>query len=345
MLNKIGMPAQEKFSDSSASSIDKHIFFRRPMTIFPSTPQEYKLDVSDLFKIPNMSINVKHNSLDRITRIPYKNVVDKHLKTHRKAILCWFEFENKNPRNFIITDGYHLSRKFSTINLNLIGPASKIHWFVQKKGVGPFRLFLTSHSSEEGAITGQKCLKSMEKNASATSFNRVADKFFFGKGVDKDKNKASVIYRHAAKLGSSSALGNLSRNYYYGNGVNQDYALAVDYGEKSAQKGHRKAQYILGLCYRNGNGVPKDEENAIHYLTQSANQEYASAQYVLSQIYNEKKLYTLQTLYRKLAAHKGHQQAMKEGGHKSTLKNNKTKATNEIVKTLCNLAIIFEEGK
>lgn len=77
------------------------------------------------------------------------------------------------------------------------------------------------------------------------------------------------------------ALYNLGERYYLGRGVPVDEQKAVEFYIKSAEKGNPKAQYKLGVCYEYGRGIPKDDSRAIYWYTKASAQYYPYALYKL----------------------------------------------------------------
>ena len=51
--------------------------------------------------------------------------------------------------------------------------------------------------------------------------------------------------------------------YYRGKGVPQDFQKAAEWYQKAAEQGHAKAQFNLGVMYANGEGVSQNYEEAV----------------------------------------------------------------------------------
>lgn len=101
----------------------------------------------------------------------------------------------------------------------------------------------------------------------------------FGRGTEKDTQKAAMWYRKAADLGHDGAMTSLGLLYVKGDGVNQDFAEAVKLLSQAAAKGNSNAQYNLALRYAKGEGVLQDTARAFELYLDSAKQNNVLAQY------------------------------------------------------------------
>lgn len=114
---------------------------------------------------------------------------------------------------------------------------------------------------------------------------QLANYFYDGNGVEKDKTAAVLWYRKAAEQGHAKAQYYLGYSYAYGRGVPEDKAEAVRWYQKAAQQGYARAQYRLGVCYEFGTGVAMDSAKAAALYRSAAEQNDADAQYCLSRCY------------------------------------------------------------
>ncbi len=73
-----------------------------------------------------------------------------------------------------------------------------------------------------------------------------------------------ILQKQAIK-GEISAQYKLANCYYYGRGINQDYSKAVHWYKKAADKNNSIAQFNLALCYDLGLGIKKDKLMAFKY--------------------------------------------------------------------------------
>ncbi len=73
----------------------------------------------------------------------------------------------------------------------------------------------------------------------------------------------------------------LAERYYFGCGVNQDYIRAFEYNKLAAEKGEIGAQYKLGYQYYYGFGVEPDIRKGFEFVKRAADQGFAYAQFWL----------------------------------------------------------------
>ena len=123
------------------------------------------------------------------------------------------------------------------------------------------------------------------ENENASAEIALADCYFFGKGIEQDKEKAHEIYEKYAILGIAEAQYNLAYDYFFAICVDKDYKKAVEWYEKSANQGYVKAQNNLGFCYGKGYGVEKNLEKEVEWYIKSANQGNKMAQCNLAKCY------------------------------------------------------------
>ncbi len=85
----------------------------------------------------------------------------------------------------------------------------------------------------------------------------------WGKGVERDLEKAADWYRRAADKGFEPAQLNLAFMYLDGQGVAQDLVEAARWFEMATLQRNPVAQYQLALLLDEGRGVPADRERAL----------------------------------------------------------------------------------
>lgn len=139
----------------------------------------------------------------------------------------------------------------------------------------------------------------------------------FGRGIERDPEKAKYWYQKAAHRGHAEAQFNLAwlleqslqfdqafhwyreaaaqglakaqravaLMYGEGRGVARNDTAAARWCELAARQGHREAQYDLGVAYDMGKGVERDLSKAIEWWTRAARQGHPNAQYNLGVIY------------------------------------------------------------
>lgn len=112
------------------------------------------------------------------------------------------------------------------------------------------------------------------------------NKYYFGKGVEKDYKKAFAIFKNLADNKEHlKAMEALCYMYYYGKGIDVDYELARKYCEKVEQKNSKCSRNIfqfLGEIYFGGLGVEADYIKAKTYFEKALNDKYDDTYYKLA---------------------------------------------------------------
>lgn len=103
--------------------------------------------------------------------------------------------------------------------------------------------------------------------------------YHYGKGVDKDENKAISLLKLAIDMGSEEACFELAILYLIGEGVTQSYKNHFDLMLKSAELGSVEALYQVGFCYEEGRGVSKDLKKAFDWYMKGAQKKHGFCQY------------------------------------------------------------------
>ncbi|MDE6577277.1 MAG: hypothetical protein K2K58_03800, partial [Muribaculaceae bacterium] len=89
--------------------------------------------------------------------------------------------------------------------------------------------------------------------------------YYYGKGCEKDDNKAFQCYRKAAEAGNCEAQYEVGVCYRQGEGCEQNFLKAIEWYEKAIAKGNTKAMVNCGILYDNGLGVETDPKKASYY--------------------------------------------------------------------------------
>lgn len=178
---------------------------------------------------------------------------------------------------------------------------------------------LLSSESEEESIALYK--KAAEMGLISAQLE-LAEKFGYGRGVEKDEVKAVEWYKKAAEQGDATAQNSLGVCYYNGTGVEKDIAKAVEWFRKAAEQGDATAQCNLGVCYANGRGVEKDETIAVEWYKKAAGQGHARAEFLLAGYFEKgiimgKNLEVAKMLYSKAVKRniKGAKEALERVNH------------------------------
>ena len=91
--------------------------------------------------------------------------------------------------------------------------------------------------------------------------------------------------KEKAEQGDPLAQNNLSMKYYYGTGMEQDKEKAFEWVLQSAKQGFAPAQHAVAVMHLKGTGVEQDKEKAFEWMLQSAKQGNAPAQHTIAQMY------------------------------------------------------------
>lgn len=99
----------------------------------------------------------------------------------------------------------------------------------------------------------------------ADALNNLGDRYFYGKGVDKEPSVAVKFYRLAADMGQTWAQYSLGWCLLNACGIEKNAPVAVSCFMRAA-KTHADAAYCLGRCYEEGLGVgDSDIREALKY--------------------------------------------------------------------------------
>ncbi len=118
---------------------------------------------------------------------------------------------------------------------------------------------------------------SPEPAASAKATYQRAVKYYLGKGVTKDFQRAFLLFKEAADQGYPSAQHMTGVCYEYGRGTRKDLEEAFRYYLLGAKSGNVKAQFKVGAFYWFGKGRKKDFTKAVAWYSRSADQGFGPA--------------------------------------------------------------------
>ncbi|MGD0465324.1 MAG: ankyrin repeat domain-containing protein [Gammaproteobacteria bacterium] len=96
----------------------------------------------------------------------------------------------------------------------------------------------------------------------------------------RDQNSLDMKYK-------SLAIYNVGVMYFYGRGVQENKQLALELVQKAAEFGVAEANWRLGQMYQLGEGVAQNNEKAYKHYLLAANQGHADAQFNLGKMYFE----------------------------------------------------------
>ena len=90
-------------------------------------------------------------------------------------------------------------------------------------------------------------------------------KFYFGKDVPVNYNKAHTYFKKSAKEDFAPAQYNLGIMYLNSQGVEKDIQKTISYFMLASDQGYVNAQVQLGNLYFNGEEMPKDMDKALSF--------------------------------------------------------------------------------
>lgn len=85
-------------------------------------------------------------------------------------------------------------------------------------------------------------------------------------------------YQEAAERGDAYAQFHLGECLEFGRGIEKNKRKATEWYRKSAQQGYAEAQFKIGFCLEEGLGVPEDKNEAVRWYQKAARQNHSDAQ-------------------------------------------------------------------
>ena len=143
--------------------------------------------------------------------------------------------------------------------------------------------------------------------ARAARYDREAEAYFYGRGVETNRVEAVHLYRKAAELGNPDAAASLARCLLRGTGCGKDPAEAVAWYGRAAEMENVYAQDGLAFCYLNGIGVPRDEKTGFEWARKAAEKGFPASECMVGECFlsgrgvekdDEKALFWLQSAVR-----------------------------------------------
>ena len=128
---------------------------------------------------------------------------------------------------------------------------------------------LSSEDVHEYEIKDAAQLEDLADQGDAGAATELAERYFWGNGVEKDEHRAAIWLRRAAASMYPTAQFMLGQLYILGKGVEQDYQKAFELTEKAANQGYAIAKSTLGEMLYNGEGCEKDTIRAVALLEES----------------------------------------------------------------------------
>ena len=128
----------------------------------------------------------------------------------------------------------------------------------------------------------------MVNSGDVNAINELGYRYFYGEGVEKNKEKAFQLYNDASKKGSIKAKFNLAMCYYNGDGTERNATLSFDILKEFAEKHNDyRSYYYLGEIYFWGDLGKIDYEKAYFYYNESLkiNPDYLKAKFCIAYAY------------------------------------------------------------
>lgn len=108
-----------------------------------------------------------------------------------------------------------------------------------------------------------------------------------GQPAPEQRNISGVVTEimNAAEKGDAEAQFYLGERYYFGRGLPQDYEKAATWFLRSAEQGYSEAQWYIGKLYYRGEGVLKDLRQARSWFERCVDLEQAECYSSLGEMY------------------------------------------------------------
>lgn len=124
-------------------------------------------------------------------------------------------------------------------------------------------------------------LANKAENGDAKAMNDLGDKYYYGKDIPQDYQKAYEWYAKASEKGYAEAMYNLGYLYFKGQGVSQTYQKALEWYAKAAAGGNANAMFELVCMYYQGQGVPQNYQKAFEWCSKGAEKSHIECMFNL----------------------------------------------------------------
>ena len=98
---------------------------------------------------------------------------------------------------------------------------------------------------------------------------KVAECYFFGRGVSIDETLSAHWYESAAERGNAAAQQHVAGLYWNGQGRPQNHERALAWYRKAAEQNYAPALSTLGYLYETGDQAPQDDAQAAYWYRRS----------------------------------------------------------------------------
>lgn len=190
----------------------------------------------------------------------------------------------KERRKKVLDDMYAIMSRYvkekciNKIPYNIGCWTADINWHQlgAKMGHAHAQVVLAEHYFEGDGVSKDKqkavfyCKAAAHELASAKHFLAIC--YLCGEGVSQNVKEAIILLEKAADAGDLYAKTNLATCYLHGWGVTVDKEKALKLYQELAENGIETAQQQLASCYYEGNGVLVDKEKAVYWYQKAAKQ-------------------------------------------------------------------------
>lgn len=189
--------------------------------------------------VKNVEVDAPHSQIKKEMRFALKN-----LPKMRPGL------QNNEP----VAVTYYGNYSFNIPEWQEVGKAQT----QTKQSIAETQSTPKTNTSIEKKLTRFEILEKAAREGNAQSQYDLANMYYDGKEIPKDKNEAIYWFQRSAKNGSVNAQEDLGALYYQ----NKDFNNAFIWYSKAANANHSRAQYVLGYMYMKGLGVKKSRRNA-----------------------------------------------------------------------------------
>lgn len=115
--------------------------------------------------------------------------------------------------------------------------------------------------------------------------DRVAEAYYYGRGVETNRFEAAEWYRRGAEGGNADAQASYARCLLWGAGCEKNPSAAVGWYRRAAEAGNIYACDGLAFCYLNGIGVERDDKAGFSWAWKAAAQGYPSSECMVGECF------------------------------------------------------------
>lgn len=139
-------------------------------------------------------------------------------------------------------------------------------------------------SDEENQEYIEELMKRAKSGEGSGDFD-LAQKYYYGEGVNQDYKKAFKCYMRSSEQGYVEAMTKLGLMYSRGYGVAHSFSEAAKWYAMAAEVDYPEALHNLGVLYCEGRGVERDMDKAVEMWYRAAEKGYDPSQLSLGIMY------------------------------------------------------------